>query len=60
MWVLIPPVPGRCIIVSILNSQKCKFSALNVMATRDQRHTNVSKLTALLAGLDVGPPNGAA
>ena len=36
------------------------ISVLNVIAIRDQRHTNVSKQTALLAGDDVAPPIGAA
>ena len=33
--------------------------ALNVIAIRDGRHTNVSKQTMLLAGVDVPPPCGA-
>ena len=31
--------------------------ALNVMAIRDQRHTNVSKQRTLLADVDVAPPH---
>ena len=34
--------------------------ALNVMAIRDQRHTNVSKQRMLLVDVDFAPPQGAA
>ena len=34
--------------------------AINVMAIRDQRHTNVSKQRTLLADADVAPRHGSA
>ena len=47
-------------ITEVSEQPKCQLSALNVKAIRDQRHTNVSKQTTLLAGDDVAPPIGAA
>ena len=35
---------------------KCQISALNVMVICVQLHTNVSKQTTLLDGVDIGPP----
>ena len=35
---------------------KCEISELNVMMICVQLHTNVSKQTTLLDGVDVGPP----
>ena len=42
-------------ITQCLEQAKRQISALNVMAIRVQRHTNVSKQETLLEGLDVSP-----
>ena len=47
-------------ITEVSEQPKCQLSALNVMAIYDQRHTNVSKQTTLLAGNGVVPPIGVA
>ena len=38
-----------------MEKPKRQISALNVMAIRVQRHTNVSKQATILDGLDVSP-----
>ena len=44
----------------ILEQPKRQIATLNVMTIRDRCHTNKSKQTMSLAGLDVVPPIGVA
>ena len=46
-------------LTEVLEQQRGRTPALNVMAIRDQCHANVSKQSTLLTDVDDAPPQGA-
>ena len=44
--------------MEVLEQPEAELPALNIMAIRDQHHTNVSKPRMLLDDVDVAPPQG--
>ena len=51
-----PDTLNKADITEVSEEPKRQISVLNIMGIRVKRHTNVSKQTTLLDGVDVGPP----